>query len=122
MISNEEHLLEIKEALVEPRGSVRLEATYLCFNFIQNCENQSLISYFIKNVDLTSRLIQNLDGCTQTEMIRISLELIDLILSKEKADKGPEGQEFSESFERGGGLDAIELVQRSPNRELVGKA
>ena len=55
-------------------------------------------------------------------MIRISLELIDLILSKEKADRGPEEQGFSESFERGGGLDALELVQRSPNRELVGKA
>ena len=122
MLSNEELLLEIKEALVEPRGSVSLEATYLCFNFIQNCENQNLISYFIKNVDLTPRLIENLDSSTQTEMIRISLELIDLILNKEKADTGPEGQGFSEFFERGGGLDALELVQRSPNRELVGKA
>ena len=99
-----------------------LEATYLCFNFIGNCADQNLISYFIKNVDLTSRLIKNLESCGHTEMISISLELIDLILTKEKAVEGPEGQGFSESFERGGGLDAIELVQRSPNRELVGKA
>ena len=122
MISNEELSLEIKEALVQPRGSVSLEAAYLCFNFIGNCENQSLISYFIKNVDLTQRLIENLDSGIHTEKIGISLELIDLILTKEKADKGLEGQGFSESFERGGGLDALELVQRSPNRELVGKA
>ena len=60
MIKTEELLAEFKEALIATSFHVRLETTYLCYNFIGNCNNQALIAYFIKNLDLALRLIENL--------------------------------------------------------------
>ena len=110
----------MKEALTHVSPSIRLETIYLCYNFIDNSDNLDLINHFVSTVSLVTRLTDSFNLEYQPETIKVSLQIIELILRKESTNRGSTLEEnFSEKFEKAGGLEALEELQLNSNKCLV---